>query len=109
MQYTLNDISVKARRLLVDVDQPVFLTGNDDDRHFQMGVVLLRRKRVGDHEGAFRGAGVDLAWPKSHLFRKSVELPRNWRWSKYLPHKEWPQKPRQNGRDGVAQDVADKR
>ena len=43
MQYTLSDISVNARRLLIDVDQPVFLAGHDDDRHFQIGVVLLRR------------------------------------------------------------------
>jgi hypothetical protein len=103
MQYTLSDISVKARRLLIDVDQPVFLAGDDDDRHFQIGVVLLRCKRVGYHESCLRGAGADLARPKSHFFRKTVELPGNRRRSKYLPHKEWPHKPRQNGRDGVAQ------
>jgi hypothetical protein len=107
MQYTLSDISVKARRLLIDIDQPVFLAGNDDDRHFQMGVILLRRKRVGNHESCLRSTGADLAWPKSHLFRKAVELPRNWRRSKYLPHKEWAHEPRQNGRDGMAQDVTD--
>ena len=109
VQRTLSDIPVKACRLLMNVDQPIFLAGNDDDGHFQFGIVLLGCKRVGDHESAFRGAGADLARPKGHLFRKTVELPRNRRWSKNLPHEKWSQEPRQNGRDGVAQDVTDKR
>ena len=50
VQRTLNDVPVKTRRLLLDVDQPIVLASNYDNGHFQVTIVLLRSKRVRDHE-----------------------------------------------------------
>ena len=41
VQRTVRNVLVKARRLLINVDQSIFLAGNDDDRHFQVGVALV--------------------------------------------------------------------
>ena len=37
VQRTVRNVRVKARRLLINVDQSIFLAGNDDDGHFQVG------------------------------------------------------------------------
>ena len=46
-QRALGNVPMKPRRLLIDVDQPVLLASNNDDGHFQSGVLLARCKRVG--------------------------------------------------------------
>jgi len=60
VQRAVRDVPVKAGRLLINVDQPIFLAGNDDDGNFQVGVALAQGKRVGDHESCLRGAGANL-------------------------------------------------
>ena len=60
VQRAVRNVRVKARRLLINVDQSIFLAGNDDDGHFQVGVALAEGKRVGDHESCLSGAGPNL-------------------------------------------------
>jgi hypothetical protein len=37
-------------RLSVDVDQPVLLAGNDDDRHLQIRILIAQLKGVRNHQ-----------------------------------------------------------
>ena len=60
VQRTVHNVFVKAGRLVINVDQSIFLAGNDDDGHFQVGVALVKGKRVGNHESCLSGAGANL-------------------------------------------------
>ena len=47
MQCAVSNVAVKARRLLVDVDEPVLLASNNDNRHFHAGIVLYMTNASG--------------------------------------------------------------
>ena len=77
MKSALRDLAMKLGRLVIDVDEPVILAGDDDDRHFQLAVAFLSGDGTGDHQGGFRRAGTDLRRPHGHLGRKRLELLRD--------------------------------
>lgn len=59
-QRALSDLAVKPSRLPIDVDQSIFLAGDDGDWHRQAGIVLPQSKGTGDHESRFTGARTNL-------------------------------------------------
>jgi len=60
MQGALSYLTVKSGRLFIDVDQPIFLACDDNDRHCETGVILARCKGIEEHESTFSGAGANL-------------------------------------------------
>ena len=70
----LGHLVVQPTRLFVDIDQPVILTGDDDERHLEAFVFSIEGICGGYHERRLCGAGTNLRWSHSHRFGKSDEL-----------------------------------
>jgi hypothetical protein len=74
MQAAMRDVAVEPSRLLVDVDQPVSFTRDDDNGHLKMSVVAANRTGVGNHKSRLSRGGTNLPGAKSHWLRKAAEL-----------------------------------
>ena len=54
MKSALGDVGMKPGRLSVDVDQPILLARNNDDRHLQIRIFIPEMKSVRNHQRQIR-------------------------------------------------------
>jgi len=55
MKIALGNVPMKSVRLLIDVDEPIFLARDDADGHLQVRILIPELDGTRNHESGFRG------------------------------------------------------
>ena len=77
VKLALSNVGMKAARLFIDVNQPIFLTCDDADGHLQFGILILEFEGIRNHQRGFRCRCPNLGWAHGHLLRKPVKFLRH--------------------------------
>ncbi len=89
--------------------EAVVRAGNDGDWHLQLPVFVPEGAGRRNHKSRFGSTGPDLRRPHSHLLRKALEFLRDRAGPEDFSEEKRPHQPAQEGRYGVAQEVANQR